>query len=270
MILVPVEQEAQLGAATFAQIQQEEKVSNNPQYNAQVSRVGERIAAAVGREVPGADWDFIVFESDQINAFALPGGKVGVYTGLLKLVESDDELATVMGHEIAHVTSRHGAERMSQGTLAQGAGLLGNLALGSSEMSPGVQQAVMAAYGIGATLGMNYYSRSHELEADTVGLRFAAAAGYDPNASVRFWRKMQAANERSAKPPEFLSTHPSDERRIANLEQLAREYYPLYQQARSQMGGSGVIGGSTPGNGVIGSGSPGTIGSDPKGGVIGR
>ena len=95
MSLVSGEQEAQLGAATFAQIQKEERVSTNPQYNAQVDRVGQRIAAAVGREVPGAEWDFIVFESDQVNAFALPGGKVGVYTGLLKLVESDDELATV-------------------------------------------------------------------------------------------------------------------------------------------------------------------------------
>jgi metalloendopeptidase OMA1, mitochondrial len=261
IIAIPASQEAQLGATTFAQIRQEERVSNDPRYNAQVQRVGQRIAAAVGREVPNAEWEFVVFDSDDVNAFALPGGKVGVYTGLLKLASSDDELATVIGHEIAHVTSRHGAERMTQGLGASAVGMLGSIALGQSEMDPGTRQAVMAAYGVGATLGINYYSREHELEADTIGVRFAAAAGYDPRAAAQFWRKMQAASERSARPPEFMSTHPSDERRIANLEALAREYLPIYEQARRQGGVVGpvpaaaqpVIGGQRPiGSPVIG------------------
>lgn len=262
IIAIPASQEAQLGASTFAQIRQEERISNNPRYNAQVQNVGSRIAAAVGREVPNAEWEFVVFDSDEVNAFALPGGKVGVYTGLLKLASSDDELATVIGHEIAHVTSRHGAERMTQGLGATAVGTLGSLVLGGSEMEPGTRQAVMAAYGIGATLGMNYYSRSHELEADTIGLRFAASAGYDPRAAAQFWRKMQTASERSAKPPEFMSTHPSDERRIANLEALAQEYLPVYEKARRQGGArpQAPIGVQPP----IGSQAP--IG----GGVIGR
>jgi predicted Zn-dependent protease len=268
-IMVSPAEEAQMGAAAFTQLRQEERVSTDPRANAQVQRVGQRIAAAVGREIPDAQWEFVVFEADQVNAFALPGGKVGVYTGLLRLVESDDELATVIGHEIAHVTSRHGAERMSQAMAAQGVGTLGQVALGATDWSPTTQGLVMAAYGLGATVGISAYSRTQELEADTVGLRFAAAAGYDPRSAVTFWRKMQAANERSARPPEFLSTHPSDERRIANLEQLAQEYLPLYEQAR----GSGA--GAAPG-GTIGSGqvqpTP-TIGQQPVIGgdrVIGR
>ena len=240
-IAIPASQEAQLGASTFAQIRQTERVSTDPRYNDQVQRVGQRIAAAVGREIENAEWEFIVFDADQVNAFALPGGKVGVYTGLLKLASGDDELATVIGHEIAHVTSRHGAERMTQGLGAAALGAIGGMLMGQSEMDSGTQQTILAAYGLGATLGVNYYSRAHELEADTIGLRFAASAGYDPRSAVTFWRKMQAANERAARPPEILSTHPSDDRRIANLEKLAAEYLPLYQRSRGQAS-SGQIG----------------------------
>src|SRR4051812_35406662 len=114
LMLVSPAQEAQMGLAAFAQVKKEEKVSTDPKVNARIQAIGKRIAASVGREIPNAQWEFVVFDSDTVNAFALPGGKVGVYTGLIKLASSDDEIAIVMGHEIAHVTSRHGAERTSQ------------------------------------------------------------------------------------------------------------------------------------------------------------
>lgn len=235
LMLVSPEQEAQMGLSAFAQIKQEERVSPDSAANGQVQRVGRRIAESVGREIPNADWEFVVFESRDVNAFALPGGKVGVYTGLLALVETDDELASVIAHEIAHVTSRHGAERASQSMAVAGGGLLGSLALGASDMDPDRRDAILAAYGVGATIGLMLpYSRLHETEADAVGLRFAAGAGYDPRAAARFWRKMQAANARRAAPPEFLSTHPADDRRIADLERLAPQYLDLYRRAKAR------------------------------------
>ena len=224
-----------MGLTAFAEIKETERISNDPRYNAQVQRIGRRIAESVGREIPNAEWEFVVFESDDVNAFALPGGKVGVYTGLLKLAESDDEVATVIGHEIAHVTSRHGAERASQNYAVAGVGMLAAIGASMSDMEPGKRNALLGLYGAGATVGVLLpYARTHETEADNVGLRFAAGAGYDPRAAAEFWRKMQAVNERSARPPEFLSTHPSDTRRIQNLEQLALEYLPLYRSAKAR------------------------------------
>ncbi len=225
-----------MGLTAFEQIKKEEKLSQDVEANAQVQRVGRRIAASVGRDLPNAEWEFVVFESNDLNAFALPGGKVGIYTGLLKLVESDDELATVMGHEIAHVTSRHGAERASQQYAVAGVGLAAAVAMEAKDVDPAKRNAILAAYGAGSTVGvMLPYSRLHETEADTIGLRFAAGAGYDPRAAAAFWRKMVAANKGRAKPPEFLSSHPAEETRIKNLEQLAPKYLPVYEAAKARI-----------------------------------
>jgi metalloendopeptidase OMA1, mitochondrial len=224
--------EAEQGLAAFQQIKQETKVSANVMANDQVQRVGLRIAKSVGRALPNTKWEFVVFESDDVNAFALPGGKVGVYTGLLKLVASDDELACVMGHEIAHVTSRHGAERMTQ---SMGVALIGAAVEVGTEDSEH-RDLWRGAYGVGTTLGMLGYSRLHESEADSIGLRFAAGAGYDPRAAILFWRKMAKASEGQTKPPEWMSTHPSDATRIANLERLAPQYLKLYEQSRDAIG----------------------------------
>jgi metalloendopeptidase OMA1, mitochondrial len=235
LVAIPAAQEAQMGLSAFAEIKQNERVSQDPQANARVQRVGERIAAAVGREIPNAEWEFVVFESDSINAFALPGGKVGVYTGLLNLVGSDDELAAVIGHEVAHVTSRHGAERVTQNLGVAGIGVLAAIGMEMGDVAPGTRNVIMGAYGLGTTIGvMLPYSRLHEMEADEVGLRFAAAAGYDPRAAATFWRRMQAASAGRQKPPEFLSTHPADERRIATLEALAPQFMELYETARQR------------------------------------
>ncbi|MGC4071093.1 MAG: M48 family metallopeptidase [Nibricoccus sp.] len=193
------------------------------------------MAKSVGRELPNAQWEFVVFQSDQVNAFALPGGKVGVYTGLLKLVSSDDELACVMGHEIAHVTSRHGAERTSQNYAIAGIATIAEVGMEAKNVDPEKRAMLLGAYGLGATVGYALpFSRLHESEADAVGLRFAAGAGYDPRAAVSFWQKMAKSSAGSQKPPVWLSTHPSDEQRIANLQKLAPQYVPLYENAKTQ------------------------------------
>jgi predicted Zn-dependent protease len=233
LMLVSPSEEAQMGLSAFAQIKKQEKISTNPALNARIQAIGKRIAVSVGREIPNAQWEFVVFESTAVNAFALPGGKVGVYTGLIKLAASDDEIAIVMGHEIAHVTSRHGAERTSQNYAIVGVGLIAAIGMETQHVDPAKRNVALAAYGLGATVGyMLPYSRLHESEADRVGLRFAAGAGYDPRAAVTFWRKMAAQG--GAKPPEFLSTHPSDATRIANLQALAPSYVPLYQQSKTR------------------------------------
>jgi predicted Zn-dependent protease len=236
LMLVSSADEARMGLTAFEQIKKEEKISQDVEAVSQVQRVGNRIAASVGRDLENAEWEFVVFESDQINAFALPGGKVGVYTGLLKLVESDDELATVMGHEIAHVTSRHGAERASQQYAIAGVGLASAVGMEAKDVDPAKRNAILAAYGVGSTVLLTLpYSRLHETEADAVGLRFAAGAGYDPRAAAKFWRKMVAANKDRARPPEFLSSHPAEATRIKTLEELAPKYMPLYEAAKERM-----------------------------------
>ena len=236
MLLSP-NQEAAMGLSAFAEIKDEEEISDDEIANARVQRVGRRIAESVGRELPNADWEFVVFESDELNAFALPGGKVGVYTGILKIAETDAELAAVMGHEIAHVSSRHGAERTSQQLLVLGGALLAEVGMEAKDVSQENRELVRAAYGLGTTVGvMLPYSRLHESEADAIGLRFAAGAGYDPRASISFWRKMAAANKGEDSVPEFLSTHPSDDTRIKNLELLMPKYLPLYEQSRAKFG----------------------------------
>jgi predicted Zn-dependent protease len=233
LMLVSPSDEAKMGLSAFAQIKKSEKISTDPVLNARIQTIGKRIAVSVGREIPNAQWEFVVFDSPTVNAFALPGGKVGVYTGLIKLSASDDEIAIVMGHEIAHVTSRHGAERTSQNYAFIGVGLAAAVAMETQHVDPAKRNLALAAYGLGATVGyMLPYSRLHENEADSVGLRFAAGAGYDPRAGATFWRKMAAQG--GAKPPEFLSTHPSDSTRIANLQALAPQYVPLYQQSKAR------------------------------------
>ncbi len=235
VILVSASQEAQMGLDAFSQIKKQEKISRDPVLNARIQRIGKNIAGSVGRELPNAQWEFVVFESEQINAFALPGGKVGVYTGLINLASSDDEIAVVMGHEVAHVSSRHGAERQSQAMLIG----IGGAALAIGTQEDKNREYYLLAYGLGSTLGSLAYSRDHETEADVVGLRFAARAGYDPRAAVTFWTKM-AAKETGGRPPKFLSTHPPSQERIANLQRLAPGLMPIYEQAKANqaMGGA--------------------------------
>jgi len=243
VIAIPVSQETELGATAFADVRAKEKISNDPTANAQVRRVGQRIAAAVGSQLPSAQWEFVVFDApDTVNAFALPGGKVGVYTGLLKLVSSDDELAIVLGHEIGHVTARHGAERMTQ---SLGVEVVSAVAGAAAEHTKYAQYAgaVQQAFGMGGNVLGLKFSREHESEADHIGIRYAAKAGYDPRAAITFWKKMAAQKEKPATAT-WLSTHPSDQQRIEDLERLMPEALPFYEAAK---------GGKTPVERPIGS-----------------
>ena len=228
--VLPLGDEVVQGASAFADIKTKEKISDDPAYNARVRRVGQRIASAVGNDLPGAKWEFVVFDApESVNAFALPGGKVGVYTGLLKLAESDDELAVVMGHEIGHVTARHGSERMSKGVAAAVVGV----ALDAATKKNDSHDLILAAYGVGAGGTMLKFSRDNESEADYIGIRYAAKAGYDPHAALDFWRKM-AKEEKGVQMPAFLRTHPTDTQRIADLEKAIPGAVPLYDAAKAR------------------------------------
>lgn len=227
MIVSPGE-EIQMGAAAFADLRAKEKTSTDAVINARINAIGRRIAEAVGSALPGAKWEFVVFDDPKtVNAFALPGGKVGIYTGLIELADSDDEIAIVMGHEIAHVTARHGAERMSQGIVA---GLLG-VGVEAASRDSRNRDLIRAAYGIGATGATLAFSRANESEADYIGLRYAAKAGYNPTAAITFWRKM-AKKKEGAAPVKWLSTHPPHAERIADLQRWMPEVLPLYEAAR--------------------------------------
>jgi predicted Zn-dependent protease len=228
--VLPIYNDKEMGAAGFAELKAKGTVSNDPGANARVRRVGERIAKAVGSDLPSAEWEFVVFDdAKEVNAFALPGGKVGVYTGLLRVAETDDELAVVMGHEIGHVTARHGAERMSEAVALAAGGLLLGAALNDNPH----RDEWLAAYGVGATVGvMLPYSRLDENEADEIGLVYAAKAGYDPKAGITFWQRMMAESEGKAKLPVFLSTHPANADRIRHIQSLMPKVTPVYEQHR--------------------------------------
>jgi predicted Zn-dependent protease len=227
LVLLPEAQEVQMGLQAYQEILKKEQVSNNPEYNALVQRVGRRIAAASGENY---QWEFKVLEGDNtVNAFALPGGKVGVYTGLIKFVDNEAQLAAVIGHEIAHATARHGGERVSQQMVAQVGLAATAAAMGNRD--PGTVQAVTALLGAGATVGVLLpFSRLQEAEADRLGMVYMAKGGYDPRAARDLWVKMAQASRNRAKPPEILSTHPADETRIANIEKYLPEALSFYKR----------------------------------------
>ncbi len=217
----------------------EHKNSNNQQATAMVKRVGKNIQQAVTKFLvkhnranllEGYDWEFNLVEDKQANAWCMPGGKVVVYTGILPITKNESGLAVVMGHEIAHAIAEHGSERMSQELVRQLGGVALTVAL--QEKPEETQALWLAAYGIGSEVGvMLPYSRLHESEADHLGLVFMAMAGYDPHVAPEFWKRMQKMNH-AAKPPEFLSTHPSDQTRIENLQNWISEAMQYYQESK--------------------------------------
>lgn len=227
--LVSPADEAELGLQAFAQIKQKEPILATGRDAAMVKQVGERISKVA--PLPNARWEFVLFDDDAPNAFALPGGKVGVNRGILAITQDEAGLATVIGHEVAHALARHGAERMSHAMLVQ----LGQAGLSSALGSDaGVSRdLVLQAYGVGAQLGLMLpYSRTHELEADELGLLLMARAGYDPRAAIGFWQRFAAYNaRRGGRPPEFLSTHPLDQQRIAQLERSMPRAMAEYERA---------------------------------------
>ncbi|MCB9851169.1 MAG: M48 family metallopeptidase [Phycisphaerales bacterium] len=231
LMLVSTSQEMKLGAEAYQEVLASEKLSTNTRMAAVVKRVGQRIAAVADR--PDFEWEFNLIESDQVNAFCLPGGKIAVYTGILPIMKNEAGMAAVMGHEVAHAIARHGAERMSQQLSVQV--LQEGLSRGLGNASPMMRKGVLGAFGIGTNVGvMLPFSRTHELEADKLGLRYCAMAGYDPREAVRLWQRMKDAS--SGKPPEFLSTHPSEDNRIAQLEDEMDDAMDLYEDASDQHG----------------------------------
>jgi len=178
-----------------------------------------------GKRVEGFDWEFNLVDNPMINAWAMPGGKVMFYTGILAITKDEVGLAVVMGHEISHAIARHGNERMSQGMALQGAGMTLDVL---TSQNPGMASDIfMQSMGIGSQLGMLAYSRTHESEADKMGLVFMAMAGYDPREAPKFWERMSAVG--GEKPPELMSTHPSDEKRMADLEAFMPEAMKYYK-----------------------------------------
>ena len=218
LIVLPESQDAQLGLEAYQQILSESEISNDPVLNRRVQEVGRRIAAVSPH--PEWDWQFTVIENDEPNAFALPGGKVGVNTGLFQVAKNDAQLAAVLGHEVGHAIARHGAERMSQGLLEQ-AGLA---VLGATTNAAYAQLAAQAA-----TLAVILpYSRTQESEADHIGLILMAKAGYDPREAVQLWKNFETLG--GARQPEFLSTHPAPGNRIQNLEREMPDALAIYEQ----------------------------------------
>lgn len=228
LILFPDSEMAQMGAAAFQEIQQQTPEAKESAVNNYVTCVAEHIVRALPAD-QRRDWEVKVFDQDVANAFALPGGKIGVYTGLLKVAENQDQLATVIGHEVAHVLANHSNERVSTTFVTQSGMQLAQIAVGAN--TP-MKQQLFGLLGLGAQVGVLLpFSRAQEAEADLLGLKLMAEAGFDPRESVRLWQNMQAQGGES--PPEFMSTHPSSERRITELNARMREYMPVSVQARS-------------------------------------
>lgn len=222
LILMSAGQETQLGLSSFQKIKSETPISKDARLRAMVERVGKRISAVA--DLPGAKWEFVLFDSPQANAFCLPGGKVGIYAGILPITRDEAGLATVMGHEVAHAVARHGAERVSESMLLKTGGQL----LGGSiqSYSPQAQALILGAYGAGSQIGRQLpHSRGQESEADRIGLIYMARAGYDPAAAVGFWQRFQDYNRQrgGASQPWFLRTHPLDQTRINQIRQWLPE-----------------------------------------------
>ncbi|GIU43661.1 Zn-dependent protease [Shewanella sairae] len=226
-LLFSSQEMSQLGDASFSQIKQQEKVSQDKAVNAYVNCVANRITAALPDQ--GLPWEVVIFESEQVNAFALPGGHIGVYTGLLNVAVNQDQLATVIGHEVAHVLANHSNEQVSRAKLT-GAGMqLADIALGAGGIAD--KDLYMAALGLGVQVGYILpYGRNQESEADIIGVELMAKAGFDPAQSVELWKNMSKAGGEQG--PELLSTHPSHGQRIAQLQAKAQ---PLYLMSKSSV-----------------------------------
>ncbi|WP_046243397.1 M48 family metallopeptidase [Hymenobacter terrenus] len=224
-----------LAATQYREVIAKGPLSTNSQYVSMVRRVGQRIQAGVETyfrqqnaqdQLTGYKWEFNVIQDDkQQNAWCMPGGKVAVYTGILPVTQDETGLAVVMGHEIAHAVAKHGSERMSQSLIQQLGGQALSVALANN--APATKEMALQAFGVGSQVGLLKYGRNQETEADHLGLIFMALAGYNPDGAVAFWQRMDASASAAA-PPEFLSTHPSNGTRIADIQRElpeARKYY---------------------------------------------
>lgn len=226
----------EMGAQAFDGMKSETPVSQKASQNSYVQCVADTLLPFVPAGVYEGDWEVVVFNDDQVNAFALPGGKIGVYTGLLNVAKNQHQLAAVIGHEIGHVIAQHGNERMSQSTLIEMGSQAVNQILAANEVP--YNQAIMSGLGLGLQVGVQLpFSRAHESEADIIGLQLMALAGFDPRQSVELWQNMEAAAG-GDRPAEILSTHPAPQTRIdnlqANMDAAMRDYSATQKKASCQ------------------------------------
>ncbi len=229
LVLFPESQLAEMGVAAFAEMKKEEPLSKDPKTNGYVECVARAITNELGGTDAGRNWEVSVFDDDAANAFALPGAKIGVFTGLLAVAKNQDQLATVIGHEVGHVLAHHSNERASQAGLTQMGLTAASVAIGGNSEQG---QMLMAALGLGAQVGILLpYGRVQESEADLIGLDLMAKAGFDPRESVALWKNMSAAGQ--GQPPEFLSTHPGHSTRIQNLGERIPQAMGLYESAQA-------------------------------------
>ncbi len=216
-----------MGAQSFEEMKEKEKISQDKAINTYVQCVADAITPHVPKSAHQGSWEVVVFDSEQINAFALPGGKIGVYTGILNVATSQDQLAAIMGHEVAHVIEGHSNERLSSSQISNVGLVAAGAVLASSDTEN--KGLIMAGLSVGVQyLILMPYSRSHESEADIVGQKLMAEAGFDPKAAVELWTNMAKASKGA--PPEFLSTHPSNQTRIKQLTKNlsnANQYYDV-------------------------------------------
>ncbi len=234
LALVPDKEILALSQTEYRSFMGKAKVSGDKTQSAQVTRVGRKIANATDsylrsngheKEAENFSWEFNLVQEKEVNAFCMPGGKIVVYTGLMPLIASDDELAVVLGHEVAHAVAKHGSERMSQQLLAAAGATAAAIAIGGDDST--TQAAAAAVFGLGAEVGvMLPFSRKHESEADYMGLILMTLAGYNPDAAIPFWEKMAAQGGSSR--PAILSSHPSDKKRIAALKKALPEVKTKY------------------------------------------
>jgi metalloendopeptidase OMA1, mitochondrial len=222
-------EEATLGMQAYREVlSQSRMIQSGPEYE-MVRRCAARLASATGEAGRNFKWEVAVVQSPQVNAFCLPAGKIVVYTGILPIARTETGLAVVMGHEMAHATLRHGSERIL--TQKSANTILTGVSFSMGDMDYNQRRAIMGVLGAGAQYGIiNPFGREHESEADAVGLRYMAKAGYDPREAVAFWERMGSASGGKA-PPEFLSTHPSHETRVQRLKALLPEAMQIYQAA---------------------------------------
>jgi len=227
--LFPAGQMNAMGKQAFDGMKEEGNPTKVVKTNAYVNCVAKHITAQVPKSVFAGEWEVVVFEDNQVNAFALPGGKIGVYTGLLNVADNAHQLAAVMGHEVGHVIADHGNERMSSGTVMNVGMQVTNKLLNTNQISH--SKEIMSAIGLGLQVGVQLpFSRTHESEADVIGLDLMAKAGFKPEESVSLWQNMAKASS-GQRPMELLSTHPAPQTRISHLQQNMPRARSLYQAA---------------------------------------
>ncbi|MGQ8364829.1 M48 family metallopeptidase [Glaciecola sp. 1036] len=227
LLLFSSDQLANSGQQAFDAMKSQQKVSTTPSTNRYIECIADAITAQLPDSVFAGEWEVVVFDEQDANAFALPGGKIGVYTGLLEIATTQAEIAAVIGHEVGHVIAQHGNERMSQSSLIGMGQQVAAQVLEANEVANSA--TIMGALGLATQVGISLpFSRTHESEADLIGLDLMASAGFDPKASVSLWQKMSSLG--GARQPELLSTHPAPSTRIQNLQQNMDAALAIYNK----------------------------------------